>query len=95
MLARAGNDREETPTGALFNAAFELSQWRDFTAPWSQPSFDREAEIDALFAEMCAVGDWADLGHPGDWLYESLATIRLVGREAARLERIRAHHHRD
>ncbi|MFI5352268.1 MAG: UvrD-helicase domain-containing protein [Candidatus Binatales bacterium] len=89
MLARADNDREETPTRALFGAALELSQWRDFPAQWSRPAFDRDREIGARFAEMSAIGDLADLGHPDDWLYESLAKIRLVAREAVRLEKIR------
>lgn len=89
MLARADTDREETPTGWLFNAALELSQWRDFPAKWERPVFHRESELDSLFAEMSAIGDLADLGSPGDWLYESLAKIRLVAREAVRLEKIR------
>jgi ATP-dependent helicase/nuclease subunit A len=89
MLARADNDREQTPTGALIRAALELAQWRDFPAPWTQPAFDREDELDAMFDEMVQLGELADLGRPGDWLYESLAKIRLVAREAARLEKIR------
>ncbi len=89
MLARADNNREETPTGWLFNAAIELSQWRDFPAQWTRPAFEREAELESSFAEMRAIGDLADLGSPEDWLYESLAKIRLVAREAARLENIR------
>src|SRR5208337_2887329 len=48
MLARADSDRAESPTGALFSAALELSQWRDFPEQWSQPPFDREAEVGAL-----------------------------------------------
>lgn len=89
MLARADTDREETPTRGLFNAAIELSRWRDFPAQWNQPAFDREAELDSLFTEMSAIGALADLGCPDDWLYESLAKIRLVAREAVRLEQIR------
>ncbi len=89
MLARADGDRQERPTGWLFSAALELSQWRDFPAPWDRPPFDREAELETLFTEMGEIGALADLGSPGDWLYESLATIRLVAREAVRLEKIR------
>jgi ATP-dependent exoDNAse (exonuclease V) beta subunit len=89
MLVRADSDREETPTGWLFSAALELSRWRDFPAPWRRPPFDREAELEPLFAEMSAIGDLADFGSPGDWLYESLAKIRLIAREAVRLEGLR------
>jgi ATP-dependent exoDNAse (exonuclease V) beta subunit len=89
MLARADADREQSPTGWLFSAALELSKWRDFPARWERPPFDREAQLEPLFAEMSAIGDLADLGSPGDWLYESLAKIRLIAREAVRLENLR------
>lgn len=89
ILARADSVREETPTGWLFSAALELSRWRDFPAQWDRPTFDREAELQALFTEMGEIGALADLGSPGDWLYESLAIIRLIAREAMRLENIR------
>ena len=89
MLARAEGDREETPTGWIFSAALELSRWRDFPARWDRPPFEREAELEALFTEMSTIGTLADLGCPGDWLYESLAKIRLIAREAVRLENIR------
>ena len=32
----------------LRKAAWELAQWRDFTAPWTRNAFDREAEIESL-----------------------------------------------
>jgi ATP-dependent helicase/nuclease subunit A len=89
MLARADSDREETPTGWLFSAVLELAKWRDFPARWERPAFNREAELEALFAEMNEIGALADRGCPGDWLYESLANIRLIAREAVRLEQIR------
>ncbi len=89
ILARADNSLGESPTEALFSSVVELSRWRDFPAQWSRPVFDREAELDALFAEMVEIGALADLGSPGDWLYESLAKIRLIAREAVRLEKLR------
>jgi ATP-dependent exoDNAse (exonuclease V) beta subunit len=89
MLARSDSDREETPTGRLFNAALELSRWRDFTAEWERPPFDREAELEVVFTEMKEIGALADLGSPGNRLYDSLTTIRLIAREAERLEKIR------
>jgi ATP-dependent helicase/nuclease subunit A len=89
ILARADSGREETPTSWLFNATVELAQWRDFPSEWERPRFDRESELETLFAEMGAIGALADFGSPGDWLYESLAKIRLVASEALRLEKIR------
>jgi ATP-dependent helicase/nuclease subunit A len=89
ILARADHGLGESPTELLFNSALELSRWRDFPAQWSRPAFDREAELETLFTEMVELGALADFGSPGDWLYESLAKIRLIAREAVRLEKIR------
>ena len=33
--------REETPIDRLRRAAWELTEWRDFTTPWTAPDFDR------------------------------------------------------
>lgn len=35
------------PIDRLRGAAWDLAEWRDFTAPWTRNPFDREAEIDA------------------------------------------------
>ena len=49
-----GASREETPIDRLRRAAWELAQWRDFTAPWTRPAFDRLAAIDGLVADLHA-----------------------------------------
>ncbi|HJU12496.1 MAG TPA: UvrD-helicase domain-containing protein, partial [Candidatus Binataceae bacterium] len=87
--ARADSEREASPSGWLFSAALELARWRDFPSGWQRPPFDREAELEGLFSEMNALGDLADFGRAEDWLFESLAKIRLIAREAVRLESIR------
>src|SRR5262249_3958781 len=33
---------DDGPVGRLRAAAWDLSEWRDFTAPWMRPPFDRE-----------------------------------------------------
>jgi ATP-dependent exoDNAse (exonuclease V) beta subunit len=48
---RSGS-REDGPIDRLRRAAWELAQWRDFTAPWARPPFDRERGIDRLIAEL-------------------------------------------
>ena len=45
-------DRNEGPVDRLRNAGWELIQWRDFTADWQQPAFDREARLDALVGQL-------------------------------------------
>jgi ATP-dependent helicase/nuclease subunit A len=46
--------REETPIDRLRRAAWELASWRDFTAPWTKPDFDRVPAIEALVDELQA-----------------------------------------
>jgi ATP-dependent helicase/nuclease subunit A len=47
-LRRSAFGGEEGPVDRLRKAAWELAQWRDFTAPWTRHVFDREAEIESL-----------------------------------------------
>ena len=44
--------RQDGPIDRLRRAAWELAQWRDFTAPWTRRPFDREGDIDRLIAEL-------------------------------------------
>src|SRR4051795_8088086 len=41
-----GAPREDTPIDRLRRAAWDLAQWRDFTAAWTRPELDRIASID-------------------------------------------------
>jgi ATP-dependent helicase/nuclease subunit A len=47
-LRRSAFGGEDGPVDRLKKAAWELAQWRDFTAPWTRRPFDREAEIDSV-----------------------------------------------
>ena len=49
-----GASRQDGPIDRLRRAAWELAQWRDFTAPWTRRPFDRDAAIDALITELHA-----------------------------------------
>ena len=44
--------REDTPIDRLKRAAWELAEWRDFTAPWTRRPFDRDGDIDRLIDEL-------------------------------------------
>jgi ATP-dependent exoDNAse (exonuclease V) beta subunit len=46
--------REDTPIDRLKRAAWDLAEWRDFTAPWTRRPFDREGDIDRLIEELHA-----------------------------------------
>ncbi len=47
-LRRSAFGGDDGPIDRLRKAAFELTQWRDFTAPWTRNPFDRRSEIDSL-----------------------------------------------
>ncbi len=47
-LRRSAFGGEDGPVDRLRKAAWDLAQWRDFTAPWTRNPFGREAEIDSL-----------------------------------------------
>jgi ATP-dependent exoDNAse (exonuclease V) beta subunit len=42
------------PIDRLRQAAWDLAQWRDFTAAWTRPPFDRGREIDEALVELHA-----------------------------------------
>jgi ATP-dependent exoDNAse (exonuclease V) beta subunit len=51
-LRRTAFGAEDGPIDRLRKAAWELTQWRDFTAAWSRPVFDRRSEIDGTLAAL-------------------------------------------
>jgi ATP-dependent helicase/nuclease subunit A len=56
-LRRSAFGGEDGPVDRLRKAAWDLAQWRDFTAPWTRHPFDRDAEITALVAQLHEVAD--------------------------------------
>jgi ATP-dependent helicase/nuclease subunit A len=51
-LRRSAFGGEDGPVDRLRKAAWELAQWRDFTAHWTRNPFDREAEIESLVSRL-------------------------------------------
>ncbi|MEX1127529.1 MAG: UvrD-helicase domain-containing protein [Vicinamibacterales bacterium] len=76
--------RTDGPIDRLRRAAWELSQWRDFTAPWTRPPFEREGDLDRLIAEL---HDFAALtakpSYNRDNLYLDTAAARHLSQEIA------------
>ncbi len=78
---------ETGPKRILRAAAWDLLKERDFAKPWKQPEgFDREAEIDALVAEMQELGEWSEAGAPDQWFTRSLAFLKHFVAEITRIE---------
>ncbi|MEB2285091.1 MAG: UvrD-helicase domain-containing protein [Myxococcales bacterium] len=72
----------------LREAARDLAERRDFTAPWRTAAFAREDEIDALMVELEALGRHAAAGDRSDYFYQSLAEIDGFVQEVRRREAI-------
>jgi ATP-dependent helicase/nuclease subunit A len=51
-LRRSAFGGNEGPIDRLRKAAWDLAQWRDFTAAWTRPPFDRRREINEALAEL-------------------------------------------
>ncbi len=77
------------PRRLLFGAVTSLVEWRDFDAPWRPHEFDRDREIDALMADIKALGDLAPCGYADDWLTKSMAEFNRFTYEMQRLEDVR------
>jgi ATP-dependent exoDNAse (exonuclease V) beta subunit len=81
-------DDAEGPIERLRRAGRDLLQWRDYTAPWKRPEWDRQATIDEVvqsvldFAEMTATPIYER-----DILYLDTASLRRSAGEIARTAR--------
>ena len=76
--------RSDGPIDRLRRAAWELSQWRDFTAPWTRNPFDRDADIDQLIAELHEFAALtAKPSYNRDNLYLDTAPARHLSQEIA------------
>ena len=79
---RPGDVDEDGPMERLRRAGFELTEWRDFRAPWAREPFDRRAAIAPLIGlvhELAALSDGAS--YAGDNLFLDTAPVRRLSRE--------------
>lgn len=83
-LGRSAFGGSEGPIDRLRKAAWELTQWRDFTAPWTREPFDRKGDIRQL---LTALHECADLTRKprsrNDPLYTGTEPLRRVSDEIA------------
>src|SRR5258708_38545643 len=89
LLRRRDLSARSGPRAIARRAAQELLNWRDFNTPWRHSPFARDVEIDAIIAEVVALGELADGAEPDDWLGKGLDAIARPVREATRLEAVR------
>jgi ATP-dependent helicase/nuclease subunit A len=83
-LRRSAFGGDQGPIDRLRQAAWELTQWRDFTTPWTREPFDRKGEIRQL---LTALHECADLTRKprsrNDPLYTGTEPLRRVSDEIA------------
>jgi ATP-dependent helicase/nuclease subunit A len=86
---RPDDEDANGPVERLRRAARELREWRDHTAPWTRPSYDRRRAIDTLTAQL---GEFAAMtARPlkkGDNLSLDTKPARLASAEVERQRRI-------
>jgi ATP-dependent helicase/nuclease subunit A len=85
--------RRDGPRSLLESAARELVEWRDFGAEWQRLPFDRDREIDDLFAELKALGPEPSPASEKAFLERSLHEIASFVDHVARREVLRARDH--
>jgi ATP-dependent helicase/nuclease subunit A len=79
-----GTGREDTPIDRLRRAAWELTQWRDFRAPWTRRPFDRDGDIDRVVTTLHAFATMsAQPSYANDPLYLDTAPARHLSEEIA------------
>jgi ATP-dependent helicase/nuclease subunit A len=93
LLRRRDLSSRTGPRAIARRAALELMNWRDFDTPWQHSQMARDAEIDAIIAEVEALGKLAELGEDDDWLAKGLDAIARPVAEATRLEAVRGRDH--
>ena len=89
LLRRRDLSERTGPRAIARRAALELLNWRDFDSPWRRSPLERDAEIDAIIAEVEALGKLSELGEEDDWLAKGLDAIARPVAEATRLEAVR------
>jgi ATP-dependent exoDNAse (exonuclease V) beta subunit len=74
--------RQDGPVDRLRRAAWELTQWRDFAAPWTRRPFDRIGEIQRLADLLHALaGMTENPSYAKDYLYLDTASARHLSQE--------------
>jgi ATP-dependent helicase/nuclease subunit A len=73
---------QEGPVDRLRQAAWDLAEWRDFSAPWTRQPFDRDGEIDRLLRTLHELADLtASPSYARDNLFVDTAPARHLSQE--------------
>jgi ATP-dependent helicase/nuclease subunit A len=76
--------RKDGPVERLRRAAWDLADWRDFTAPWTRRPFDREHAVERLLDEVRAFAALtANPASARDSLFGDTEPVRRLAQEIA------------
>ena len=78
----------KTPTETLISAGWELARWRDFSAKWRRPDFDRNRSIDDIVEkihELAAVT--SEPSDPANNLFRDTGPLRTLSQSILAAER--------
>ena len=79
-----------SPTETLISAGWELSRWRDFSAKWRRPEFDRQAVIDAIVEQIHKLAQLTgDPSDPSNNLFRDTGPVRNLSESIRAAERAR------
>jgi hypothetical protein len=79
-----------SPTETLISAGWELSRWRDFSAKWRRPAFDRQVVIDAIVEQIHQLAQLTgDPSDPSNNLFRDTAPVRSLSESIRTAERAR------
>src|SRR4051812_26006022 len=77
-----GRPQQDGPVDRLRRAAWDLSQWRDFSAAWTRRAFAREDHIDQLVTELHAFAAITQRpSYARDYLFLDTAAARHLSQE--------------
>lgn len=86
---RFDEDGDDGPIERLRMAARSLREWRDHDAPWRRPSYDRQASIKSLIAQLKAFADLSAKPIKRDDKFSvSVAPARTTSQEIERQRRM-------
>jgi ATP-dependent exoDNAse (exonuclease V) beta subunit len=92
---RGGADSHDGPVERLRKAGWALLQWRDHPGSWRRDPFERDVEVDEVFAAVLELAELTGRGakKEKDALYLDTEPARRLAREVLLAEEVRARDH--
>lgn len=75
---RFDDDSEDGPIERLRVAARSLREWRDYSAPWRRPSYDRQGAIKLLIGKLRAFADLAGKPIKRDDKFSTSVAVAII-----------------